>query len=155
VRTVGAHHRVARHLVAEKSEVTFLWVGRDSKPAESVGIPLVYVDEAEGSGTGADATEVDGSATAMDEWPGGERGAVRDARARALVKLHEASGILLAAGDVAGVRAVHGAMGVLLGAAEDGSGSAAAGGEDALVLGTAAERVRRAGCRRAAKHSAS
>lgn len=33
---------------------------------------------------------------------------------RALGKLHEASAILLAAGDLAGVRAIHAAMGVLL-----------------------------------------
>ncbi|MFO0592364.1 MAG: hypothetical protein U0441_32765 [Polyangiaceae bacterium] len=38
----------------------------------------------------------------------------RGVRARALIKLNEANAVLLEAGDLAGVRAVHSAMGALL-----------------------------------------
>lgn len=68
----------------------------------------------------ASAMAPEGSVMATEERAGGAPDA-RDARMRALGKLHEASGILLTAGDLAGMRAVHEVMGMLLKIAGRGS----------------------------------
>jgi hypothetical protein len=69
----------------------------------------------------------------------------QDARELALVKLHEASTLLSTVGDIAGVRAVHGAMGVLLEVRGDAADRATREVEVAPVVELAAERSRRAG----------
>ena len=95
-------------------------------------------------------TEVDSSATEAAEQAKrpegvGVEAAVREARARAraLVRLHEAGAILLAAGDMAGVRAVHGAMGVLLGARDQETTAREAHEVTPAIIG--ARRVRHVG----------